>query len=38
MSDEDWDRVIAIFIEVAFPVPARLRGGVPELCSVPAAL
>jgi dTDP-4-amino-4,6-dideoxygalactose transaminase len=38
MPDDDWDRVIAIFLEVAFPVPARSRRAVPELCQVPMSL
>jgi len=38
MPDEKWELVIAILLEVAFPVPSRSRAIVPELCSVPASL
>jgi perosamine synthetase len=37
MSDEQWELLIAILLEVAFPVPSRSRA-VSELCSVPASL
>ncbi len=38
MSDEKWDLLIAILLEVAFPVPAQSRRILPELCSVPVSL
>jgi dTDP-4-amino-4,6-dideoxygalactose transaminase len=38
MSDEQWNLLIAILLEVAFPVPSRSRGVLQELCSSPASL
>jgi perosamine synthetase len=38
MPDERWDLLIAILLEVAFPVPSRSRAGLAELCSVPFSL
>jgi hypothetical protein len=38
MPDEKWDLLIAILLEVAFPIPSRSRAGLPELCSVPVSL
>jgi hypothetical protein len=38
MPDKKWELLIAILLEVAFPVPARSRVALPELCSVPASL
>jgi dTDP-4-amino-4,6-dideoxygalactose transaminase len=38
MPDEKWELLIAILLEIAFPVPSRSHAIVPELCSVPASL
>ena len=38
MPDEKWELLIAILLEVAFPVPSRSRAGLTELCSVPVSL
>jgi dTDP-4-amino-4,6-dideoxygalactose transaminase len=38
MPDDQWERLIAILLEVAFPVPSRSRAGLAELCSVPVPL
>jgi dTDP-4-amino-4,6-dideoxygalactose transaminase len=38
MPDEKWELLIAILLEVAFPVPTRSHGVLPELCSVPVSL
>jgi hypothetical protein len=38
MPDQQWERLVAILVEVAFPVPARLQRRSPELCDVAASL
>jgi perosamine synthetase len=38
MPDEKWELLIAILLEVAFPVPSRSRAGLSEFCSVPVPL
>jgi hypothetical protein len=38
MSEDQWERLIAILREVAFPVPSRSRVGLSELCSIPVSL
>jgi dTDP-4-amino-4,6-dideoxygalactose transaminase len=38
MPDEEWELLIAILREVAFPVPSRSRAGISELCSIPVSL
>jgi perosamine synthetase len=38
MPDHQWERLIAILREVAFPVPTHSRAGLPELCSAPGSL
>jgi perosamine synthetase len=38
MPDGQWELLIEILREVAFPVPSRSRTGIPELCSAPVSL
>jgi perosamine synthetase len=34
IPDDQWEQLIAILLEVAFPVPSRSRAGIAELCGV----